>query len=58
MPKVITPSGDKHFSYTRSGRAASRAYARKNDFDLVESSDGKYKAKKRPKKKKKKYDGG
>jgi hypothetical protein len=56
MPKVITPSGDKHFSYTRSGRAAARAYARKNDYDLVESSDGKYKAKKRPKKKK--YDGG
>jgi len=56
MPKVKTPSGDKHFSYSLAGRAAAKAYARKNDFDLVEGSKGDYKAKKRPKKKK--YDGG
>jgi|3_EtaG_2_1085321.scaffolds.fasta_scaffold26712_3 hypothetical protein len=49
MPKVITPSGDKHFSYSRAGRAAAKAYARKNDYDLVESKDGSYKAKKRKK---------
>ncbi len=46
MPTVKAPSGDKHFSYTRAGRAAAKAYARKHGYDIVEKK-GKYKAKER-----------
>lgn len=47
MPTVKTPTGDKHFSYTRSGRAAAKAYAHKQGYDIVEGKKGQYKAKKR-----------
>ena len=46
MPTVKAPSGDKHFSYSRAGRAAAKAFARKNGYDIVEDKKGKHKAKK------------
>tara|TARA_R100001530_G_scaffold65045_1_gene46607 strand:+ start:1411 stop:1554 length:144 start_codon:yes stop_codon:yes gene_type:complete len=37
MPKVGTGAGSKHFSYSKKGRAAAKAYAKRTGKRLVKS---------------------